>query len=290
MKELERRYVALSQEDRGRYNWLRLLILIFFCLSSSVSLYAEDYEPVAQRQPTARTFLVGIGKTNQLDTYLSPMEYQGLQVSFLTQSERMTHLAKRHISFQSTFHGVFTSADNPAETASYTGARLAYDAGWHYHYSPLKNLDLKGGALIGTDLGFLYNSRNGNNPAQGHFSVGLSLSAGAAYAFRLWKLPMKASYQADLPMLGMMFCPEFGESYYEISQRGVGHDILCAHPGNALSFRQLLAVDFCLKRITLRAGYLCDIRQMNAHSLKYHDYSHSFMFGVVRHFQMMKRK
>lgn len=265
-----------------------LLLLFLFSLTS----WAEQntLEPVAQRSPTARTFLLGIGSANQLDTYLSPMEYRGMQVSFLTQSERMTHLAQRHISFQSTFLGAFTSTDNPAETASYTGGRLAYDAGWHYHYSPLANLDLKGGALIGTDLGFLYNDRNGNNPAQGHFSLDLSLSAGAAYQFRLWRLPVKASYQADLPMVGLMFCPEFGESYYEISQNGVGHDILCAHPGNALNFRQMLAVDFCLSRITLRVGYLNDVRQRDARSLKYHDISHSFMFGIVRYFQLMKVK
>lgn len=265
-------------------------LLLLMLLSASVSAEEQALEPVPDRQPTARAFLLGVGRTNQFDTYLSPMEYKGMQISFLTQSERMTKLAKRHISFQSTFHGAFTSSDNPAETASYLGARLAYDAGWHYHYSPLKNLDLKGGALIGTDLGFLYNDRNGNNPAQAHFSIDLSLSAGAAYSFNLGKLPMRASYQADLPMLGIMFSPEFGESYYEISQQGVGHDIICAHPGNALSLRQMLMVDFCLRRITLRAGYLCDIRQSNARSIKYHDYSHSFMFGIVRHFGELRIK
>ena len=220
-------------------------LLLFMLFSASLMAEEVTLEPVPERQPTARTFLLGIGRTNQLDTYLSPMEYKGTQVSFLTQSERMTHLAQRHISFQ-------------------------------------------GGALIGTDLGFLYNDRNGNNPAQGQFSLDLSLSAGGAYSFHLRKLPMRASYQADLPMLGMMFCPEFGESYYEISQKGAGHDLLCAHPGNALSFRQMLMLDFCLRRITLRVGYLNDVRQRNAHGLKYHDFSHSFMFGIVRHFRELR--
>ena len=270
---------------------MRGLFLSVPFLLLSVFVFAQtELEPVAERRPTARTFLIGLGKTNQLDTYLSPMEYTGTQVSFLTQSERMTHLAQHHISFQSTFFGAYTSTDNPAETATYTGARLAYDAAWHYHFSPFRNFNLKGGAMIGTDLGFLYNDRNGNNPAQGQFSMDISLSAGADYSFSLWKLPMQASYQADLPMVGMMFCPEFGESYYEISQNGVGHDILFAHPGNALSLRQLLTLDFCLKRVTLRVGYLCDIRQRDAHSLKYHDISHSCMFGIVRYFQLMKVK
>jgi len=274
-----------------RHGLAALLFLLFQQLFSS-ALYAEEttLEPVPDRSPSARTFLLGIGRTNQLDTYLSPMEYTGLQVSFLIQSERMTRLANHHISFQSTLYGAYTSTDNPAGTANYIGGRLAYDAGWHYHYSPLPNLDLKGGALIGTDLGFLYNDRNGNNPAQGRFSIDLSLSAGASYAFRLWKLPMRASYQADLPMIGLMFCPEFGESYYEISQRGVGHNIICAHPCNALSLRQFLTMDFCLRRFTIRIGYLCDIRQSNARSIKYHDISHSFMLGFVRHFQLMRVK
>ena len=265
-----------------------LQVTLIFLVSNE--LYAEEVllDTVPGRSPTARSVLLGIGRTNQLDTYLSPMEYTGLQVSFLTQSERMTRLANRRISFQSTFQGAFTSTDNPAATANCLGGRLAYDAGWHYHFSPLSNLDLKGGALIGADLGFLYNDRNGNNPAQGHFSADISLSAGASYTFHLGRLPMRAGYQADMPMIGLMFTPEFGESYYEISQRGVVHNIICAHPGNALSFRQFLTMDFCFRRTTLRMGYLCDIRQSNARSLKYHDVSHSFMLGIVRHFQLMK--
>ena len=266
------------------------LFALLLLLQAPALAQQATFEPVPDRSPTASTFLIGIGQARQLDTYLSPMEYTGLQITFLTQRERMTRLAGHRISFQSTFFGAYTSTDNPAGSADYLGGRLAYDAGWHYHYSPLKNLDLKGGALIGTDLGFLYNSRNGNNPAQGHFSIDLSLSAGATYDFRIKKLPMRAGYQADLPMIGMMFCPEFGESYYEISQNGVGHDILCAHPGNALNLRQLLTVDMCFRRVTLRLAYLCDIRQQNARSIRYRDTSHSFMLGIVRHFSVLRIK
>lgn len=284
---------------------------VIFLLLFSVSLFAEQTQPivgaeqtsaqqteleaVSERNPTARCLLFGIGRTHQLDTYLSPMEYSGIQVSFMVQSERMTHLANRHISFQSTFFGSFTSTDNPAGSADYLGGRLAYDAGWHYHYNVLPCLDVKGGVLVGTDLGFLYNSRNGNNPAQGRFGVDLSLSAGADYSFLLplfrgRRLPMVLHYQADLPMIGLMFCPEFGESYYEIYQHGVGHDIVASHPGNSLCLRQLLTMDFQFRRVTMRMGYLCDIRQSTARNIRYHDVSHSFMLGFVRHFQLMRLK
>ena len=116
-------------------------LLLLMLLSAFVMAEGVNLEPVPDRAPTSRVFLLGFGRTNQLDTYLSPMDYKGMQISFLAQSERMTKLAKRHISFQSTFHGAFTSSDNPAETASYLGARLAYDAGWHYR-APFMELSL----------------------------------------------------------------------------------------------------------------------------------------------------
>lgn len=271
-------------------NMKRYITMLLLLLPLGLLAQVTALEAVPDRQPVARALLFGYGRTNQLDTYLSPMEYTGMQVSVMAQQERMTRMMDGNISFQSTVQGVFTKSDNPAGTADYLGGRLAYDAGWHYNYTLMKGLRLKGGALVGTDLGFLYNSRNGNNPAQGRFSVDLSLSAGADYGFKIRKLPLRVAYQADMPMIGMMFSPEFGESYYEIYQHGVGHSLMCAHPGNAFSLRQLLTADICLKRIDLRIGYLCDIRQSNAHSLKYHDYSHSVMIGFVRHFQLMKRR
>lgn len=269
---------------------IKLQLTALLCLLSA-SVFAQQSEELsaAERRPTARTLLLGYGRTSQLDTYLSPMDYTGMQVSFLASSERLTRLMDSRLSFQSTLFGAFSSTDNPAGTASYMGGRIDYHAGLHYNYSLLPGLNLKGGGLLGAGVGFLYNNRNGNNPAQGRLRLGLSLSAGADYRFSIRRLPLRVSYQADMPLVGMMFSPEFGESYYEMSQAGVAHDLLCAYPGNAFSLRQLLTLDFSLRRITLRMGYLNDVQQSNARSLKYRDASHSFMLGFLRHFQLMKR-
>lgn len=267
---------------------LRILpLLLLLCVLPARS---QELEPAPHRQPTSQAVLFGIGRTNQYDTYLSPLEYKGVQASFLTQRERMTHLFSRRLSFQSTLQGAFTHTKNPAGTAFDWGGRIAYDAGWHYHHSLAKGLSVKGGLLLGTDLGFLYNNRNGNNPAQGHLSIDASLSAGGDYSFRLWRLPLRVGYQADLPVAGVIFSPEFGESYYEMSQHGVGKNILFAHPGNALSLRQLLTFDVCFRRTTLRLAYLSDIRQSNTNQIAYHDISRSFMLGFVRHFQLLQKK
>lgn len=274
----------------ARWHALVLLLLAVGCqeCAAQQASLPGDYS-VTGRQ-VSRAVMVGVGRSSQLDTYLSPMEYSGPQLSFLTQRERMTGMAGGHIAFQGTMQGAFSYTENPAGNANDLGGRLGYDAGWHYVWQPLGHLSLKAGALVGADVGFLYNTRNGNNPAQARASLDVSLSAGGSYEFHIRRLPLQACYQADLPVLGCMFSPRYGQSYYEIYQGYGDRNVRLTQPGNVLSLRQLLTLDFCFPRTTLRVGYLSDIRQSHVNGIRVHDISRSFMLGYVRHFQTLKRK
>ena len=246
-------------------------------------------ETISVLRPLQVSTLFGVGFSNQLDTYLSPMEYSGFQLSFLASRERMTRWADGNISFQSLLQGAFSHTKNPAHTATAWGGRLAYDAGWHYHWQLSDRLSLKAGGLVGADLGFLYIARNSNNPAQGRFGVDISASAGGKYRFKIKKLPVQINYQADLPVIGCMFSPQFGQSYYDISQGSRDHNVCFSNPGNALCFRQLLTFDLEFKRASLRFGYMGDIRQSHVNSIRMHDINHSFMIGYVRYLKVLKR-
>lgn len=260
---------------------MKRLFLLIALLLPAVCMMAQE---------VTRAVMVGFGSSNQLDTYLSPMEYKGKQFSFLVSRERMTHwMGGDRISFQSMMQGVFSGTDNPAGNASDWGGRIAYDAGWHYHWHAAKGLQLLTGAQVGADLGFLYNDRNGNNPAQGRAGIDLAASAGGIYDFHLRKLPMQLRYQADLPLMGAMFSPQYGQSYYEISQGNDDHNVCFSHPGNALSLRQLVTLDLIFRRTTLRVGYMSDIRQSHVNGIKMHDISRSFMLGYVRYFSILNR-
>ena len=240
-------------------------------------------------RPLQVSTLFGVGYSNQLDTYLSPMEYSGFQLSFLVSREHMMRWADGNISFQSLVQGAFSRTRNPARTATAWGGRLAYDAGWHYHWRLTDRLSLKAGGLVGADLGFLYLSRNSNNPAQGRFGIDISASAGGSYRFMIRKLPVLVNYQADLPLMGCMFSPQFGQSYYDISQGSRDHNVCFSHPGNALCFRHLLTFDLEFRRASLRFGYMGDIRQSHVNSIRMHDINHSFMIGYVRYLKVLKR-
>ncbi len=264
----------------------RLILFLLLIFPALLQAQAKDGES----KPMARAVMLGMGRANQLDTYLSPIEYQGMQWSFLSQRQRMTRMADGKISFQSQMHGTFSITENPAVTANEWGGRLAYDAGWHYHWALAPRLQLKAGGLVGADVGFLYNNRNSNNPAQGRAAADISASVGGAYSFNIARLPFTMTYQADLPLMGCMFSPHYGQSYYEISQGNRDQNVRFTYPGNALSLRQLLTLDFIFKRTTLRLGYLSDIRQSHVNGIKIHDISRSFMLGYVRYFQILKNR
>ena len=234
----------------------------------------------------SHAFMVGAGSSHQLDTYLSPIQYSGYQISILRETLRQTSLFKGRGSFQSIWQGTFSQSHSRYGSQTDWGGHIGYDALWHYGWTPLPDLRLMAGWAVGADAGFLYNTSGGNNPAQGRFCIDLSASVMAIYHFRLWGIRWGLRYQARIPFMGIMFCPAFGQSYYDIGQGNWSNTVRFSYPGNAFCIWQQLTLDIPVsQRLTLRTGYLCDIRQSHVNGIRVHDRSHSFLLGVVCYFQ-----
>ena len=261
------------------FRFVQSIVLAFAMLCPASTLRAQ----IAGDSIRTHSFMLGVGSSHQLDTYLSPLNYTGYQISLIRETLRMTRMADRRVSFQSLWQGTFSNTRNISGTATDWGGHIGYDALWHYNWTPLQGLRLMAGGAVGADAGFLYNSHGGNNPAQGRMCVDISASVMAIYSFRLWGRGVGLRYQANMPLAGVMFSPQFGQSYYEISKGGAGGNVCFTHPVNAFSLWQQLTVDIPLsKYVAIRAGYLCDIRQSHVNGIKMHDRSHSFMIGFVK--------
>ena len=248
------------------------------------SLAAKADSPVPIVRSSSHATLFGVGRVNHLDTYLSPSEYKGPQLTFLHETFR-TLRRNENVLFQTLTQGEFSYTHNPAETAHEMGGAVRYDFGWGRQWKDVlwKGLNLSAIGLAGGDLGFLYNNRNGNNPAQAHVGLRLTAALRADYHFRIRRQRLALHYQAHLPLLGMAFMPQYGQSYYDIFDRGnFDRNIRCTHPGNALSMRQLFTVDIPIRHARLRLGYLSDLRQLNLNGVKQHQYSRSVVIGYVR--------
>lgn len=240
---------------------------------------------------TTRSTMFGIGGTNRLETYLSPLEYTGPEVRFMRESIRMTRMWGGRVSTQQFYEGNFSYSKNPTKDSEYLSGDIDWRIGWHYNWTPLPALRLMAGLQTGLSCGFVYNTSNGNNPAQGKLSTNIAASGMAIYRFNWLRRRFSVRYQFDMPLAGLMFSPNYGQSYYEIFSLGhYDRNVCFTWPGNAPYFSQLLTVDVPIGSGTLRLGYRCDIRQSHVNNLKSHTWSNLFMIGFVKHFRLVKQR
>lgn len=262
-----------------------LLILLMSC----AGVLAQD--SLSYDKYIVRSVMVGAGKTNVYDTYLSPLEYRGPELRFMHESMRMTRLMGGRVSAQRIVQVNASSTDNISKSGKSYSGMFNWTYALHYQYNVDDRLKILFGPMLDLNGGFIYNTRNSNNPAQAKVYGSIDASAMAIYKLRIGRYPMTLRYQANIPFMGLMFSPEYGQSYYEIfSLKHSGNNVLFTSFHNAPTVRQILTLDFPIGKTIMRAGYLCDIQQAKVNNLKSHFYSHNFMIGFVRNFQMIRGK
>lgn len=273
-----------------------------YCERTAHSIDSTLYcgRPAQYRQWKSNALMIGVGHANILDTYLSPEKYRGTTLRFLSHTRRgkpSTSLVR-----QLTHEGELAFADN----RSGNGGEIAL--GYTFRYALLKQwrltigqrpVNILAGGTAALNIGMLYNTRNGNNPANARLSLhieptvaadvpigtarhtrGVRFSPSACAAY-----PVVVHYEASIPLIGLMFSPNYGQSYYEIFSRGnYDHNCVPTTIAATPSFRQMLTLDFRALRTTWRIGYLGEWRQASVNNLKQHLFAHSVVVGVVRSF------
>lgn len=260
------------------------LILLYLCL---LNVQAQEDSLQTNRQ-VVRATLYGIGHTNLLDTYLSPMEYTGPELRILRENVRNTKYMEGKVSRQSLFQANVSMTENRVGTGSEFAFLANWNLAYHYQFPINERLKLLAGPNLDINGGMIYNFRNSNNPVNAKAYINLGASGMVIYQFRIKEHPFTLRYQLNVPLIGLMFSPEYGQPYYEMSlSHNWGKNLCFTSLHNQPSIRQFLTLDFSIRKTTLRVGYVGDIQQSKVNHLKSHTWSHALMVGFVKHFLLI---
>ena len=244
-------------------------------------------------QKTTVATQLGVGGANTLDTYLSPEKYRGTE--WRVQSEVRRDGAKHDkLTYALTHEAAFTYTHNRALNGHQYSGHYDFSYAIMRHWVLLDDkLSIYAGGMVDALVGFTYNSHNGNNnPAQGYGTLAVGAHLAANYTFSLFNKNITVGYEARYPMLGMMFSPNYGQSYYEIFNRGnYDHNVVFTTFVTAPEWRQMLTLDANLTgKWTLRIGYLGNYQQYKVNQLKQHVYTHRFLIGFTRRFSLIPHR
>lgn len=241
--------------------------------------YAES-ESSETLRPVNSSYMVDIGSAHVADTYLSPLKYTGINAGF--QYERMQAMKFRPESWrQQLLIGLEANvAENPARNADMYYGNISVSWGMLHRWCFNHGLAVAAGGSAGIDLGGLYSSRNGNNPAAAKGDFTVNATAYATWNTRLWKLPVMLRWQTTLPLTGVFFSPEYDELYYELylgNRHGLVHG---AWPGNYFRWDNLVTADLDFSNTQLRVGFRSRILSSEVSHITTRIFSYAFVIGV----------
>ena len=260
---------------------------IFNFLLLALPLMAQSVEDEAPRSVNEST-MVGIGGYNLRDTYLSPstdINYTGWVARVLNERMKVVRLADYHVSRQQLINVEFGSTRNGAETANEYAGFVDYSLGYHYRFPQvLPGLKALAGASARLAGGFIYNTRNSNNPVSGKADFDVNLSAMATYNFEIKDFPLTFRYQAEIPFAGVLFSVHKGEPYYFLTQGSKDGVVRFSSFHNKFAMRNYFTLDVPVSGFTVRVGYLNSMYRTDVNGIKTHVLSNSFMIGLVKEF------
>ena len=190
-----------------------IFLIIILHISFNIAAQSTDEKKFLL---TTNTNTFGISTLSLLDPYLSPLVYNGLGIRYDHEAIRFLSPENMLFSLQNNLTFVGGIAFNPSYTASMTYAGMNYQLGTNYHFRPINGLRLRVGGFWDFDLGSKMIARNINNPVNIDLATNLNLLGVVNYNLPFCKRILGLQLSVQTPLLGYMFVPLAGASYYEM--------------------------------------------------------------------------
>lgn len=256
-----------------------ILISSIILLSTSLS----GQKPEEQNYLlTTKTNTIGLSILSLTDPYLSPLTYTGNGIQFEHESRRFLSTTNTNVSIQFKLDLEAGYLLNPAQTSSMTYLAIDYNGGMHYHFRLMKGLILLAGGSWDLDLGYKDVPRNVNNPGNVDLATNLNLSGVAMYDIPLRRRTLRMQLAIETPILGWMYVPLAGASYYEMFRLGNLSNI--SHVSSIINRRGInpkLTLDVPFNRSVWRVGLMYQTLRYSANNLVFNRNELSLHVGTT---------
>lgn len=259
---------------------VRCLYVLVLLFAGICPAYADDAEK-GESRPVTSVYSLEIGRGGALSTYLSPLRYSGTAYGISGRWMKALPWNAEHAVMGFMAGVTYQDMLNPSHSAAMSGLEGSLEWGMAWRCRPYPRLQLSAGGDVIVRGGALYLARNGNNPVTARAYAGVAADMSVSYHFRIGRLPILVSDRVSVPSLGAFFCPEYGETYYEIylgNRQGLAH---CAWWGNHFAIDNCLSLTLDFGRTAMEVGYRYSYSNAYANHLTTRVHSNTFVIGVI---------
>jgi len=260
---------------------MKKLLLFALVVLCNFSLFAQSGDE-QKYLLTTKTNTYGLSSLSLIDPYLSPLTYTGNGIQFEHESRRCWLETNTRLSVQSKFDLEAGYLLNPAQTSAMTYVAVNYSKGMHYQFKPGKGWMLLAGGNLDIGLGYKDVARNVNNPGNVDLATNFNLSGTAIYDIPLNRRTLRLQLSVETPVIGWMYVPLAGASYYEMfslgNLTGISH---FSSVFNRRGIHPRLTVDVPLKRSVWRIGLGYQKLQYTANNMVFDRTETSLILGTT---------
>ena len=263
----------------------RVAMVMAMMLASVASAQAapdDEADSTRVERPVASFFMAEVGSATALDTYLGPVSFSGIDARL--EYERMQAMRFDPQRWVMQMHAGIEYGNLQNAPGNHSEHMLMVDYRWgmmrRWHDVLVPKLQVAVGGSTQLRGGVLYKPSNSNNVVAAKIQWAVSATAMASYRLQVKKLPVVISYQATLPVAGVFFSPEYGETYYEIylgNRTGLVH---FGWWGSRFDMTNALMADMHLGRTVLRVGYRNSIERSWVNNIDSQIVTHMAVIGV----------
>ncbi|MCM1378092.1 MAG: DUF3316 domain-containing protein [Clostridium sp.] len=266
-----------------RVTMLIALLVMLYASATAAEIpdsIPEEYE-VMNHRPVTGYYNIEIGAFRSQATYLSPLHYHGVGFGLSGLWTKASSWQPRKMTMEFEGGADFSRMLNPAGTASMMNVMMYFRFGLAWRKALPHRLQLTAGGYYGLQGGALWLFRNSNNPVEARAWTGIGGRLTLSWATRLGRVPIVVSDRIAIPLAGIFFQQQYGESYYEIylgNHKGLAH---FGYPGNFQGIDNLLGITFNFGRTAMQVGYRFRMENQEACHLVTREFKHMLVLGVV---------